>query len=58
MTIQHKQALLWIEHLLIMICIDKATCQLMELTHRSRIFADVCANQWCLVLQTKRIDML
>ena len=58
MTIQHKQALLWIEHLLIMICIDKATCQLMELTHSSRISVNACANQWCLVLQTKRIDML
>jgi len=40
-----------------MICIDKAT-ELSELTHSSRIFADVWANQWCLVLQRKRIDVL
>ena len=58
MVIQHKQGLLWVEHLLIIICTDKAKCQLSELTHSSHISADVCANQWCLLLQTTRIDML
>jgi len=32
MVIQHKQGLLWVKHLLIIICTDKAKCQLLELT--------------------------